>query len=305
MHDSCYGILAKGVSRAAGSEGTPAMKVRYPKFDFSNIRAHWAPNKEFAQRVNAGSLVPAYVEPYLLKVMVKARPLIDPAKTKIIEDLDIFIKQEMQHWRQHTAFNKRMHALGYAWLKPMEQEYEADYKRFLEKKSLRFNLAYCEGFESLSATACELYFDDYNELLEQADPEPTNLWRWHLAEEFEHRTVCSDVYHSLYGRNRLVAYCCRVYGYFYALVHILGFVSRVGKKLLEFDRARMTPDELQESLARDKVARKVMGQRFFQFFVMICSPFYEPLKRREPKGYKQYLQQFEKRFDRAQDAAAV
>src|SRR3546814_14071204 len=84
----------------------------------------------------------------LLKVMVKAKPLIDPSKTRLIEELDIFIKQEMQHCKQHINFNKRLHELGYGFLKPIEKEYEAGYKRFLDKKSLRFNLAYCEGFRS-------------------------------------------------------------------------------------------------------------------------------------------------------------
>ena len=280
------------------------MKVRFPKFDFSGIRAHWAPNPEFAQRANAASLIPAYIEPYLLKVMIKAKPLIDPAKTQLIEDLDIFIKQEMQHCKQHIAFNRRMHELGYDWLKPIERDYESTYKRFLETKSLRFNLAYCEGFESLSATACELYFEDYNELLENADPEPTNMWRWHLAEEFEHRTVCSDVYHELSGLNPVLAYFYRLYGYFYAIVHLGGFQSLVSKKLLAFDRAKMSPDELKASLARDKVARKVMSRRFVRFFLKISSPFYDPAKRREPIGYGAYLREFEARYDQPEAAAA-
>src|SRR3546814_4218638 len=77
--------------------------------------------------------------------MVKAKPLIDPSKTRLIEELDIFIKQEMQHCKQHINFNKRLHELGYGFLKPIEKGYEAGYKRFLDNKSLRFNLAYCEG----------------------------------------------------------------------------------------------------------------------------------------------------------------
>lgn len=281
------------------------MKVRFPKFDFSGIRAHWAPNLEFAQRANAASLIPAYIEPYLLKVMIKAKPMIDPSKKQVIEDLDIFIKQEMQHCKQHIAFNKRMHELGYDWLKPIERDYEATYKRFLATKSMRFNLAYCEGFESLSATACELYFEDYNELLEGADPEPTNMWRWHLAEEFEHRTVCSDVYHELSGLNPVFAYFYRLYGYFYAIVHLGRFQTMVAAKLLEHDRARMTPAEVEESLARDKYARKIMGRRFFSFFLSICSPFYDPAKRREPNGYREYLDNFERTYDMGKEAVAA
>ncbi|WP_068070411.1 metal-dependent hydrolase [Novosphingobium lentum] len=281
------------------------MKARFPKFDFSNLRAHWAPNWEFAQRANAASLIPAHIEPYLLKVMMQAKQDIDPAKVRLHEDLDIFIKQEMQHCRQHIAFNKRMHALGYELLKPIEQDFAATFARFLATKSLRFNLAYSEGFESLSATACELYFEDYNELLEDADPEPTNMWRWHLAEEFEHRTVCSDVYHELSGLNPVFAYFYRLYGYFYAVLHLGRFQLMVSRKLLEQDRATMSPDELTASLARDKYARKIMGRRFFSNLLKICSPFYDPLKRREPVGYRAYLQEFEARYDRGPVAAAA
>ncbi|CAH0495455.1 metal-dependent hydrolase [Novosphingobium sp. CECT 9465] len=278
------------------------MKVRFPKFEFSNVRAHWAPNWEFAQRANAASLIPAYIEPYLLKVMMKARKEIDPSKAALHNDLDIFIKQEMQHCRQHIAFNKRMHEVGYELLKPIEKDFEATFAGFLANKSMRFNLAYCEGFESLSATACELYFEDYNELLESADPEPTDMWRWHLAEEFEHRTVCSDVYHELSGLNPVFAYFYRLYGYFYAIVHLGRFQLMVSKKLLEHDRRNMTPDELQESFVRDKYARKIMGRRFFRNMLKICSPFYDPIKRREPRGYRAYLQDFEAKYDRGATA---
>jgi predicted metal-dependent hydrolase len=281
------------------------MKARFPKFDFSNLRAHWAPNWEFAQRANAASLIPAYIEPYLLKVMVQAKKQIDPAKARLHCEVDIFIKQEMQHCRQHIAFNRRMHDLGYELLKPIEKDFEATYTRFLATKSLRFNLAYCEGFESLSATACELYFEDYNELLDEADAEPTNMWRWHLAEEFEHRTVCSDVYHELSGLNPLFAYFYRLYGYFYAIVHLGRFQLMVSSKLLAHDRAGMTVQELAQSLARDKYARKIMGRRFLQHFLNICSPFYDPAKRREPIGYKAYLEQFEARYDRGPTSAAA
>src|SRR5690606_26785251 len=171
------------------------VKARFPKFDFSQIKAHWAPNAEFAQGFNAASLIPAYVEPYLLKVMKIAQGKIDPGKTKLLEDLDIFCKQEMQHCKNHLVFNKVLRDQGYEGLKPFEDKIRGDYDRFLKTRSLRFNLAYCEGFESMSASACEAWFEDYDDMLEGADPAAADLWRWHLAEEFEHRTVCSDVYH--------------------------------------------------------------------------------------------------------------
>lgn len=37
--------------------------IRYPRIDFSKVRAHWAPNIAFAQFQNATSIIPAPVEP--------------------------------------------------------------------------------------------------------------------------------------------------------------------------------------------------------------------------------------------------
>src|SRR3546814_14746540 len=82
------------------------MQVRFPKWDFSTVRAHWAPNHEFAQMQNAASTVPAYIEPYLVKVMLKAQAALPAAHEKLHRELAIFIKQEMQHCKQHIAFNK-------------------------------------------------------------------------------------------------------------------------------------------------------------------------------------------------------
>lgn len=280
------------------------MKVRFPRFDFSTIEAHWTRVPEFAQRANGASLSPAYIEPYLLKVMKLAKPLLDAQDTVLAGELDIFIKQEMQHCRQHINFNKRLHELGYTKIKELEKQFQDSYDRMLATKPLRFHLAYSEGFESLSATACEQYFEDYNEYLEGANPEPTNMWRWHLAEEWEHRTVCSDVYHKLSGLNPVFRYFYRIYGYFYAMIHIGKFVAKASELLLEQDRASMTPDELKAALERDKLVKKVMASRYLKTMAMICSPFYDPQKRRKPAGYDAYLDSFEAKYNREEPIAA-
>ena len=51
----------------------PAMKVRKPTFDYSEVPLYWSKNHEFAQRWNAGSLIPAYIEPFLVKVLKEAK----------------------------------------------------------------------------------------------------------------------------------------------------------------------------------------------------------------------------------------
>jgi len=273
------------------------MKARFPKFDFSNIRAHWAPVPEFAQRGNAASLIPAHIEPYLLKVMRKAQPMLAErgAPAEVQKDLDIFIKQEMQHCKQHIAFNKRIHALGYEELKPLEDKLAADFEDFLHNRSMRFNLSYCEGFESMSASACEFYFEDYLPYLEGADPEPADMWKWHLAEEFEHRNVCHDVYEELADLNPVSRYFYRVYGYFYALKHLMTFGIKAGNVLREVDERGMTEEEKAASAQRYKDLGKVMKRGMLGKMLAICSPFYHPSKRRDPRGYAEYLENFEAR----------
>lgn len=271
------------------------MKARFPRFDFSKVRAHWAPVAEFAQRGNAASLIPAHIEPYLLKVMRKAQPLLKQrgASEELQQDLDIFIKQEMQHCKQHISFNNRIHTLGYAALKPLEAKLAADFDDFLNNRSLRFNLAYCEGFESMSATACIYYFEDYLPFLEGADKEPSDMWKWHLAEEFEHRSVCFDVFHELSGLDPVSRYFYRVYGYFYALIHLAKFAIAAGKVLTEVDHKGMSPDAIEASKQRDDQVKKVTKSRMLGMMLTILAPWYHPRNRREPNGYSAYLARFE------------
>jgi predicted metal-dependent hydrolase len=271
------------------------MKARFPKFDFSQVKAHWAPNMEFAQGFNASSLIPAYVEPFLLKVMKIARDQIDPSRVQLIEEVDIFCKQEMQHCKHHLAFNKALRDQGYEGLKPFEEKIQADYDHFLKNKSLRFNLAYCEGFESMSASACETWFEDFDDLLVGADQVVADLWRWHLAEEFEHRTVCSDVFHELSGLDPISRYFYRIYGYFYALVHLGKFSGAASRYLLEKDRENMSANELEASVARQKAVKKRILKRALPMMLSVISPFYDPAKRRVPSGQGEFLASFEER----------
>lgn len=275
------------------------MKARFPKFDFSQIKAHWARDLEFSQKCNAASLIPAHVEPYLLKVMRIAQGKLDPKQTRLLEELDIFCKQEMQHCKHHLVFNKVLREQGYEGLKPFEDKLQADYEHFLKNKSLRFNLAYCEGFESMSASGCEAWFEDYGELLDGADPVAADLWRWHLAEEFEHRTVCSDVFHQLSGLGPVSRYFYRVYGYGYALVHLGGFIKTAAGYLLAKDREGMTPEQLAASLAREAQIKKTMSRRLLPMMLKILSPFYDPAKRRDPIGQREFLEAFEVRREAA------
>ncbi len=270
------------------------MQVRYPKLDFSKVRPHWAPNIEFAQRANGSGLIPTYVEPYLVKVMLKAKPLIDPAKVKLHADVTVFCKQEAQHCKQHNAFNVTLRRAGYAGLEPLEMALSDDLERFLATKSLKFNLAYSDGFEAMGALGAQLWFDCYAEYLEGADREAVDLWKWHMAEEYEHREVAFSVYHELYGRKTLFdGWIYRVYGFLYAAKHLMGFGDRAAAYLLSEDRKTMTEAERKASLAREAAFKKKMAKVAIPELLKVLTPFYNPAKRKAPAGMGAYLKKFE------------
>ena len=264
------------------------MKVRYPNMDFSDLRAHWAENPEFAQGFNAFSTVPAHIEPYLIKVMNKAKKVLDSKYESLHNDIEIFNKQEVQHCRLHLAFNKQMYKIGYAEMEELEKPYKQDYEDFLNNRSLRFNVAYCEGFEALGSASAHMYFEDLVDMFGGADAEPVNLWKWHLAEEFEHRTVCYDLYTALYG-DSLYSYLYRVWAFVYACKHIGAHTKKIKSYLIAKDRENMTPAELKESKRREKLVDKRIAKASFKRLKTVFSPFYDPGKKIPSPGMAEIL----------------
>jgi hypothetical protein len=264
------------------------MKVRYPELDFSEAKAHWAKSPEFAQMLNAFSTVPAHIEPFLVKVMRKVKKDLDPKHEKLHADIDIFNKQEIQHCKFHLAYNNKLYTLGYEEMPEREQRYKDDYAHFFAKKSQRFNVAYCEGFEALGSAAAQIYFEDFKAYFEGADKEAMNLWLWHLAEEFEHREVCADVYRTLYGNGPL-AYVYRVTVFIYALAHIGAHTKRITQYLIGKDRKGMNAEQLKASKKEEAVLNRKYAWASIKRLKCVLSPFYDPGKRVASPGMEEVL----------------
>jgi len=255
------------------------MKVRKPPFDFEHALPHWSWHREFAQAFNAASTTLPHLEPYLNRVIRKARDEMAPGHDELLEAIDLFMRQEANHYRQHQRYNAVLERAGYTELARFEARLREDYAYFLEQKSLRFNIAYAEGFESLGIIYAAFFFEHIDDLLAGADPSVARLWQWHLAEEFEHRNVCHDVYHALYG-----GYWPRLYGLLYALWHLGGYGARVTAYLLRCDRQSMTWRERLAS--RWRAAR--YQWRLIRFALPrvlgVMSPGYSPRNRPAPRG---------------------
>lgn len=249
------------------------MKARRPSLDFTHAPARWIPDAPaYAYQLDAASTMLPYLEPYLIRVQKLAREQLDPASdADLIRAIDVFNQQEANHYRLHAKYNEvlRRH---YPDLEVFEAEIKADFERFLREKSLAWNLAYCEGFECTGLVAAEFFFGPAEPFLRTADPSARDLWAWHLAEEFEHRSVCHDVLHTLHpGLVR------RLRGYYDFLTHLQRYGNRVAAYLESVDRERgMLPAGVE---AKNRAFDRVRGRFLLPRLARILLPTYDPRSR--------------------------
>lgn len=169
------------------------------------------------------SLLLPYLEPYLIRTMKAANPHITDAD--LLTDMQQFSAQEGQHYREHIRFNKALRLSGFPGIEPLEKQLEADYLRFTETKSLRFNLGYAEGFEALTTAAAYKGFESGDM---DMDSPISEMMLWHLVEELEHRTVAFDVYDHVCG-----GYFQRLRIGLFAQWHMARFITRVANYMVE------------------------------------------------------------------------
>jgi predicted metal-dependent hydrolase len=113
------------------------------------------------------------------------------APPQLAADIKAFTTQEAIHSREHDRFNKRAEQAGYD-LSSLEQrlEWRLDIGRARPKVA---QLAATMALEHFTAIlAHELLADPRH--LAGADDEAAGLWRWHAAEEIEHKGVAYDTW---------------------------------------------------------------------------------------------------------------
>ncbi len=231
------------------------MEVRTPSFDLTDLRAHWAPNREWVHQINANGIVPTAIEPFLIKVMRRAKAELDASgDADLIRDIETFNKQEAQHYRIHDQFNEAVANDGYPGLLEHDRALKAEYAGFLATKDLVWLVGFCEAFESMAAAGAAQWVDGgWGEYLDGADPRVVALWRWHLAEEYEHRTVVHRLFLRICPGSPDAVHGTRIELLNFFLGHLATRVGDARSYLLEVDRSAMSPEQRGESEEREKV----------------------------------------------------
>lgn len=109
---------------------------------------------------------------------------------ELAQDVARFIAQEASHAREHRRFNRMMARTGYD-LAPIDARL-AQYIAETTHPSNFVNLLASAALEHLTAIMAHDLLA--RGLMDQANPKIAALWRWHAAEEIEHKAVCFDVW---------------------------------------------------------------------------------------------------------------
>jgi hypothetical protein len=110
---------------------------------------------------------------------------------KLRAEINAFIKQEVIHTREHVAFNRHVVDQGYD-IAPLDRDVDAALALTKGRPPIA-SLAATTALEHFTAMlAHELIADPRH--LAGGDPQAAALWRWHAAEEIEHKGVAYDTW---------------------------------------------------------------------------------------------------------------
>lgn len=113
-----------------------------------------------------------------------------------------FCGQEGFHRREHQRYNEILcEARGYN-LEKLEGTLTRRLKWAQKNLSPLQNLAITVAIEHFTAVLAELLLRP-GSTLDRAEPSMRALWRWHAAEEMEHKAVAFDVYRAVGGSEEL------------------------------------------------------------------------------------------------------
>jgi predicted metal-dependent hydrolase len=171
---------------------TPAdltLTVRNERFNRGTTPRRWWAGEPFGTAWhNALSATFPRGEAFFIEAVKAHRDGADP---KLAAEIRAFVQQEINHTREHIAFNRLAEAHGY--------DIKAIDKRVEEM------LAMTRGRPPIVDLAATMALEHYTAMMayeflanpkhfKDADPEVRKMWEWHSIEEIEHKGVAYDTY---------------------------------------------------------------------------------------------------------------
>ena len=209
-------VSQPGVPPSAGMSAQPPLQVRRLLVDLSaGFPRHWHGGNSFrTQFFNALSMsFPVGEQFFIDSVRQAAKRLGSSAEHQALRrTIADFCAQEATHRHVHSQYNQHLQAQG---LVNQWQHWAS--RRIARSRGFNpmHHLAATVAFEHITGVFADLTLRQ-DDLLDGADAGMQTLWRWHAAEETEHKSVAFDLYKALGGNHTW-----RMRWYAYVLVTFL------------------------------------------------------------------------------------
>jgi uncharacterized protein len=196
-------------------DNSPQLTVRKLEIDIeSGFDRHWHGGDAFlSQYYNALSMsFPVGEQSFIDAVRECAKRLPDTEEyASLRATVAQFVGQEATHRRIHNLYNEHLATQGLVNHWEHWATKRLDFARKQNVKPIHL-LAVTAAFEHCTAVFADgtLRYDSW---FAGADEKMATLWRWHAAEETEHKAVAFDVYQAIGGN-----YAWRIRWYLYVLV---------------------------------------------------------------------------------------
>ena len=175
---------------------TPAdltITVRDERFNRDATPKRWWAGEPFGTAWhNALSATFPRGEAFFIEAVKAHRPQDgDGADPKLTAEIRAFVRQEINHTREHIAFNRLAEDHGYD-IKAIDKRVE-ELLALTKGRPAIANLAVTMALEHFTAMIAAEFLQNPKHF-EISDPEVAAMWRWHAVEEIEHKGVAYDTW---------------------------------------------------------------------------------------------------------------
>jgi len=160
----------------------------------------WNPSHpELAYAADAVSLILPYGEPYIVRTTRRAVPELEASgRADLASDARALATQEARHHAEHRRFNDRM-VVVQPRLARVERWMARSYGWLERTRSPEFSRAFAAASETIAFSIARWADQHDDDVFDGVEPATAALFRWHLAEEVEHKSVAHDVWAALGG----------------------------------------------------------------------------------------------------------
>lgn len=181
--------IAASAHKAAPTPDDLTITVRDERFNRGSTPRRWWAGDAFGTAWhNALSATFPRGEAFFIESVKAHRDGADP---KLAQEIRAFVKQEINHTREHIAFNRLAEQHGYD-IRKIDKRVE-EMLALTKDRPVIVNLAATMALEHYTAMMAYEFLANPQHFA-NADTEVRKMWEWHAIEEIEHKGVAFDTY---------------------------------------------------------------------------------------------------------------